>query len=168
MCDLERVIVDARNLKRFSFHCDRRLHCSLSLSSCHDLIELRLSRCSITDDLLHSYLSRFPLLEVLEITKCSMLQNVKISAQRLRRLKLLFGTDKIESVEIDAPTLSLFEFIAYEMPVLFSENVPCLMNVTHGLLRKVADSSWFSDLREFLGRSSQRKFFTLRFHQNEV
>ncbi|GMN37238.1 hypothetical protein TIFTF001_006663 [Ficus carica] len=90
-------------------------------------------------------------------------ENVKISVQRLRRLKLLFGTDKIESVEIDAPTLSLFEFIAYEMPVLFSENEPCLMNVTHGLLRKVADSSWFSDLRKFLGRS-----FPLRFHQNEV
>lgn len=167
--DLERVNIDAPNLKYFSFDVQRCLQCSVNLTSCHDLKELRLSSCNITDDVLHSHLSRFPLLQVLEIANCRMLRKVEISAQQLRSLRLVFGLTKTERIRVDAPILSSFEYTAFDMPVLFPENVPCPMKITYVAEHRVADSSWFCQLREFLGRSSRsRNFLTLRFYRCKV
>lgn len=165
VCDLERVDVDAVNLKHFWFSSGA----AFNLTSCHDLKELHINSFSITDDLLHSCLSRFPFLEVLELNNCQMLQKVEISAQRLRSLRLVFVCSKIERIQVDAPTLSLFKYRGQNMPGLFLENVPCPVDIDLRVkFRLVADSSWFYELREFLGHSSQRKFLNLDFIECKV
>ncbi|EXB97312.1 hypothetical protein L484_024173 [Morus notabilis] len=128
--ELERVDIDAPNLKQFIFRSYvLRLPCSVNLTSCHHLKELVLSNCRITDDSFHSHLSRFPLLENLDIVDCRMLRRIRISAQRLKRLELRPGQN-IEVIEIDAPTLLSFRFTAYNnMPLFFSKNVPCPMEI---------------------------------------
>ena len=168
VCDLQRVDVDAVNLKHFRFS-SAAAQSSFNLTSCHDLKELHINCFSITDDLLHSCLSRFPFLEVLELNNCQMLQKVEISAQRLRSLQLVFVCSKIERIQVDAPTLSLFKYSGHSMPGLFSENLLCPMDIDLIVnFRSAADSSWFYELREFLGHSSQRKFLNLYFIRCKV
>ncbi|PON75649.1 F-box domain containing protein [Trema orientale] len=171
VCELERVNIDAPNLKSFRLESLKPyLPTKLNLTSCHDLKKLTLIRCGITDDILHLHLSRFPLLEFLEICDCHMLRRIRISAQRLRCLHF-GGRDKIEMIEIDAPTLSSFRYTAYNIsaPLLFLRNVPCLMGIVYMFDQyNVLNSSWFLNLREFLGVPTQRKFFWLNFEANEV
>ncbi|GMN37049.1 hypothetical protein TIFTF001_006485 [Ficus carica] len=168
MRDLQSVNIDAPNLKHLSFDPRQRQPCSINFTSCHDLKELHLGSYGITDDLLHLYLSSFPLLEVLDIFNCDMLRKVEISSQQLRSLRLLLGCTEFERIQVDAPILSSFEFTAYHMPALFLENVSCLLKISYIVSDRVADSSWFSQLREFLGHLSQRKFLTLKFHKIEI
>ncbi|XP_024026754.1 putative F-box/LRR-repeat protein At3g18150 [Morus notabilis] len=160
--DLESVNIDAPNLKYFRIDANGP-KCCISLNSCYNLKELRLSGCGITDDLLHWYPSRFPFIEVLEISNCSLLRKFEISAQRLKRLRLFFGCLGVERIQVNAPTLSIFECMTFNKPVLIPENVPCLMKIVYAMHR-VADSSWFSELRKSLGHLPQRKLFTVEIH----
>ncbi|XP_010088376.2 uncharacterized protein LOC21391490 [Morus notabilis] len=174
--ELERVYIDAPNLKKFSLktyyarELPRNINLTgINLTSCHLLKTLHLSKCGITDDSFHSHLSRFSLLEDLEISDCRMLRRIKISVQRLKGLRL-GGCEKIEMIEIDAPILSSFRYKACNMPVLFSKNIPCPMEISYSMHTRGRQviSSWFLDLRKFLGASPQRKHFKLMHNESEV
>ena len=168
--ELLSVSVDAPNLKFFKYSSyEPNLPCKISLTSCHDLQDLSLNDCAITDDLFHSHLSGFPRLEALTMSGCYALQRVKISARRLSRLRLSH-CDKIEVIEIDAPHLSSFRYETSKMPILFYENVPCPIKITYVFRdnSRELSSSWFLKLREFLGASNQRNTFELNFVDKEV
>lgn len=105
--EIERVDVDSPSLKCFDFISNGpKLPCRINLTSCYDLKELHLTQCSITDDLLSVYFSRFPFLEDLAMFECHMLRTV--SAQRLRSLRFVW-CDEIKMIQVDALSLSKFE-----------------------------------------------------------
>ena len=168
---LDNISVDAPKLKYLNFnpYDQSSLPPKLSLTSCHDLRELRLTLCSVSDDWLHLYLPRFPFLKNLAITCSSLLQRVRISGRQLKTF-CLSGCNNIESVHIDAPNLSSFKLITRTMPVLVLENSSCHMDIEYVVCAEIAkvDSSWFLELRKFLGNSPQRKYFTLNYKNTEV
>lgn len=169
--EIERVSVDAASLKRFHFvsHAGR-LPCAIYLTSCSNLKDLCLANCAITDDLLHSYLSRFPLLEDLQIFHCHLLRRIRIPLQRLKRLDLCFRG--IEAIQIDAPTLSTFYYTAVtDLPLFSLENtIPCNMDFTYKLFATngQVDSFSFLKLREFLRVPTRGINFKLYFEDNKV
>ena len=169
--EIECVSVDAPSLKHFVFiSYEKNLPCVINLASCYNLKSMHLSNCSITDELLHSFLSKFSLLEDVKLKQCHMLRRIRISGHRLKSLEL--SNDEIEAIEIDAPNLSKFNFGTKKiMPVLFSENVTRFtMNVdytfttAHGRI----GSFWFLKLREFLGVSAQSINLKVTFVHNKV
>ena len=160
--ELERIDIDAPSLKELNYWSYQRSKLNtISLASCRDLTSLYLSQCVLTDDWLHSHLSRFPRLETLVITDSPALQNVRVPAPRLRTLHLS-ECENVEVVEIDAPTLSSFEFSGLNSPVLLSENVPCPMTIVHNLHNAELTTPWFLNLRNNLRVSTdQRKIVFL-------
>ncbi|EXC32534.1 hypothetical protein L484_002933 [Morus notabilis] len=144
-----------------------KLPCSINLTSCCDLKELHLTQCSITDDLLSVYFSRFPFLE--DLAMFELLRTVRISAQRLRSIRFVW-CDEIKMIQVDAPSLSKFEDKGFNIPDLIFYNAPYLVEIYHSFgpnYSKVV-SAWFCELRKYLGVSTQRKFVTLYFNRNEV
>ncbi|GMN37040.1 hypothetical protein TIFTF001_006496 [Ficus carica] len=131
--ELGSISIDAPNLKYFSFgsYTLSKLPCKYNLTSCHDLKDLRLCLCDITDESLNGYLSRFLFLENLEISGAPMPRSVRISAQQLKSL-CLRKCDNIEVIQIHAPSISLFKFRTCIIPDLVLENVTCPMEVEYG------------------------------------
>ncbi|XP_062088391.1 putative FBD-associated F-box protein At1g05080 [Humulus lupulus] len=180
---LSRVNINAPNLSTFSLEYfyqppppsdDPRLCCEMSLS-CHNLKSLTLSQCSISDHTLHSNLSRLPLLESLNIDDCYMLCTIRISAPQLKSIRLC-GRDNIKTINIiDAPSLSSFEYVAYNTNknplVFFSKSLQCPMEVVYEIDQyKKLDNSWFLKIREFLQVfcTDQSKTFQPYFKDCEV
>lgn len=169
--ELERVSVDAESLKRFSFlgH-DDEPPCAVYLNSCLDLKQVSLMNCAINDDLFHSYLSRFPLIEDLHIISFHMLRRISISLPRLKRLDLCLNG--IEAIQIDAPNLSSFVYSGSgDFPLLFSDKaIPCTMRISYTLCAKddQVDSFSFLKLRKFLGVPTQGIDIGLNFMDGEV
>ncbi|PON51003.1 LRR domain containing protein [Trema orientale] len=160
--ELETVHIDAVKLQGFRTYMPNLPAYGISFTSFCNLKQLSLNKCQITDDILHLHLSKFPLLERLQIFNCHMLRRVRIFAQRLRCLRL-GGFTMAEVIEIDCPTLSSFVYSASSTPVLISKNVPFAMDIEHRPPRCELISSWFLELREDLRFSYQSKNFALKF-----
>ena len=157
--DVECVKIEAPNLQYFRFSGSEQ--CLLDITACKDLKELCLDELNITDQLFHLNVSRFPLLESLVVSDCDMLGRIKISAQRLRDLRIS-GCQKLLDVEIDAPSLSFFRYFnnGDKMAKIFSKNAPCPLEFNLILDTHHVDTQWLLKLRELLLISNQRK--TLR------
>ncbi|XP_023903788.2 F-box protein At5g03100 [Quercus suber] len=103
--EVDSIKVEAANIQHFRFiKSHQRL---LDITACQNLKELYLRDLSITDQYLNFNIFRFPHLETLHVIGCNMLKRVKISAQRLRMLKIN-ACQKLEELEIDSPNLSSF------------------------------------------------------------
>lgn len=157
--DVECVKIEAPNLQYFRFSGSEQ--CLLDITACKDLKELCLDDLNITDQLFHFNVTRFPLLEGLVVSNCDMLRRIKISAQKLRDLRI-FGCQKLLDVEIDAPNLSFFQYFnnGDKMAKIFSKNAPCPLEFNLILDIDRVDTQWLLKLRELLLMSNQRK--TLR------
>ena len=160
--EVESIKVEAANIQHFRFiKSHQRL---LDITACQNLKELYLRDLSITDQYLNFNIFRFPHLETLHVIGCNMLKRVKISAQRLRMLKIN-ACQELEELEIDSPNLSSFVFCSFEnsIPMIFSKNAPCPFELT--FIVHFNDTLWFSfwllQLSELLEMSNQRKVLNL-------
>lgn len=109
----------------------------------------------------------FPSLRTLKLVIAACCEGLRFPCNDLRELG---GCEKIEMIEIYAPILSSFRYRACNMHVLFSKNVPCPMEISYSMHTRGRQviSSWFLDLRKFLGASPQRKHFKLMHNESEV
>ncbi|GMY34490.1 F-box/LRR-repeat protein At5g02910-like [Fagus crenata] len=164
--EVESVKVEAANLQYFSFVYSRQ--CLLDITACQNLKYLYFRDLNITDQYLHSNISRFPHLETLHVVCCKMLESVKISAPRLEGL-LIDECPNLLEVEIDTPNLSSFRYHSFRnvIPKIFSKNAPCPFELTFALCHNV-NTLWFLKLREFLVMSNQRKVLKLLIFCQEV
>lgn len=135
--------IELLRVREFNFFCSSvdSPRTIINLTSCYDLRKYDLHRSAITDELLHSLLSRFPLLEYLAIISCNMLQRVvRISAPSLTSLHF-YECNKIEVIEVDAPALSSFTHDAKSIPRSISSNTPPRVEIVRTLWDARVDTS---------------------------
>ncbi|CAL5361127.1 unnamed protein product [Camellia sinensis] len=92
------VEIEAPSLEYF--HYTNKKHSTyvktFNMSRCQNLKHLSLCNTDIEEGLFHDLVSKFPLLEILELSCCDMLKSIKISSSHLKRFTLHFNVHDVE------------------------------------------------------------------------
>ncbi|CAK7336495.1 unnamed protein product [Dovyalis caffra] len=108
-------------------------------------------------------ISNLPFLRILYLntTNGDRLKRVKVSSQRLVKLKLITS---LEAIVIDAPNLHTFKYAASTTPSVVSVYPSRLVKATYQLYTPIAgmNASFFLKLREIVEYFKQVERFTLR------
>ncbi|KAL0554178.1 hypothetical protein IC582_008095 [Cucumis melo] len=148
----------AINLQAFEFR-GQFQPCCINISSCKNLKTLKLSMVAITDDWFNRCFSEFPLLEILALSYCHMLESLRISSSHLKKF-ILCGCESVTRVDIDAPCLSRLEFSGDV--ISFSLNAPALSQADMELSPRIFDNPWVVKQIEFLAHFNHLKSLTLQ------
>lgn len=117
---------------------------------CKSLKKLSLTGTIITDHLFQDMFSKVPLLETLSLKNCHKLERIKISSDRLRKLKL--SCLKLVAAAIDTPNLHDLQFLTDVTCFLTPGNVPEQTKVAITIIsvEEKVDNLWFLRVREYL------------------
>ncbi|XP_038904992.1 F-box/LRR-repeat protein At3g03360-like [Benincasa hispida] len=155
---LYEIGIEAMNLQAFEFR-GQFQPCCINISSCKNLKTLKLSMVAIKDDWFHDCISEFPLLEMLALSYCHMLESLRISSPHLKKF-ILCGCESVTRVHIDTPCLSVLEFSGDV--ISFSLNAPALSQANVELSPRIFDNPWFVKQIEFLAHFNHLKVLTLQ------
>ncbi|TXG69031.1 hypothetical protein EZV62_003966 [Acer yangbiense] len=129
------------------------------------------SQCTSLEDLFlsdyqkfHALISKFPLLEDLNVCRCDPLEQIKISSHLLKKFSIGYCYG-LKAIDIDTPNLLSFTYDTCPIPV-FSINAPCLWEV--GFVQQIlgtekfdADTHWYLNIKKFLNASNQIEYLSL-------
>ncbi|XP_059307050.1 uncharacterized protein LOC132058611 [Lycium ferocissimum] len=184
---LEKVEIWAPNLKQFVYagmpleEYPRTLEpellpCTIDILDGHKTLEyLHLEATTMADQQFEYQLSMFPALEVLELTGCYVMKNIKVVSEKLKRFTLWHWQD-LEQVNVLAPNLMAFYFEGCKMP--FSISTMDLSNLECGRLDLSlqpsdsynfgdVDTSWYKNLLCFVQKFNYSNGLKLVFHCEE-
>ncbi|KAH7565228.1 hypothetical protein JRO89_XS09G0168400 [Xanthoceras sorbifolium] len=140
----------------------------IDMDGCPNLKVLQLSNVAFTDQEFHRLISKFPLLEDLNVGNCDLLERIAISSLLLKRLSigLCFS---LKEIDVDTPNLLSFCYDNYPIPVALI-NAPCPWKV--GFVTQVwgtdtSDTRWYLNMKEFLGASNQIEYLSFYGHGNK-
>lgn len=156
--------IKAMNLQAFELR-GQFQPCCININSCKNLKTLKLSMVAITDDWFHDCISEFPLLEMLALSYCHMLESLRISIPLLKKF-ILCGCECVTRVDISAPCLSVLEFSGDV--ISFSLNAPALSQANIELSPRIFDNPWFVKQIEFLAHFNHLKVLTLQSRTGKV
>ncbi|XP_059455171.1 F-box/LRR-repeat protein At3g26922-like [Corylus avellana] len=159
--ELHSLEIEASNLEFLHLKCLKS--CQIYLLSCKNLKKLRLEYMMVTDKWLHDVLSKQPLIEILTLIDCDMLERIKISSDCMKRLTF-YRCRKLVEVNIVTPNLHRLEYCGD--PISFSSNTSTLLEVK---LRFWSDH-WIYGVEkiEFLSKLNHLKLVTWRAHRAKV
>ena len=168
---LKKVDVSAPNLHTFWYCGKKSTPCKVNLEGCKSLKRLTLEHPQVTRDFCEHQISKFPLLEKLDLSLSNKMKYVTISNPQLQRI-VLKGCNKLGFVLINAPNLLSFEYKGETMPYI--EISPfCLTDAKLSIESKgkrqdiiYGDQFWFL-AREFI-KKFDPKGFKLVLHSNKV
>ncbi|XP_030965768.1 uncharacterized protein LOC115986647 [Quercus lobata] len=108
--ELKMVELEASNL---CYACITAYHASeINLVQCKNLKELNLEALCIADEWFRNHISQLPLIEVVTLSNCNKLKNIKISSHILKKLYLHMCKELIE-VELDTPALLKLSYLGW-------------------------------------------------------
>ncbi|KAG7018303.1 putative F-box/LRR-repeat protein, partial [Cucurbita argyrosperma subsp. argyrosperma] len=155
LCELG---IKAMNLEAFEFS-GQYQPCCIDISSCKNLKTLILTMVAITDDWFHDCIIEFPMLEMLALSYCHMLESLRISSSHLKKF-ILCGCESVTRLDIDAPCLLELEYSGDL--ISFSLNTPALLRADVHLSPRIFDNPWFVKQIEFLAHFNHLEVLTLR------
>ncbi|XP_057797202.1 putative F-box/LRR-repeat protein At3g18150 [Salvia miltiorrhiza] len=123
----KRIEIAALNLETFWFHAKENQKCRIDLKCTQNLRNLTLKGSGMRDFAFEECISMSPLLEKLELRKCTRIEKLRICSHTLKSLALI-QCSKLKEVDVNAPYLHFFE---YDGPVMFFPflNAPRLSQV---------------------------------------
>ncbi|KAL5539592.1 hypothetical protein UlMin_046165 [Ulmus minor] len=136
-----------------------------NLSSCGKIQKLSLmSINTFTGGMMEDLILQLPLLEYLDISFCSKIQNLKIYKQHLKRFVFIGNDCCPESViTIHAPNLVSFRLLQRCVPSNFSVIAPKILDADINICgQKPYDFQWYLNLHNFLSQFDISKQLTLR------
>ncbi|GJV10700.1 F-box domain containing protein [Tanacetum coccineum] len=158
---LERIDVEAPNLSYFLLDSNKEKAPSMFMASCKKLTIFCYSGSPLK--ILNDFLSNFPLIEILCLDLPPHVNNLRLSNHSLRKIRLHSHCD-LEKIDLNTPSLLLFELIEYDRANIrsLSKNYSylskgCMKCVTQYSL----DILWFQKLRKFLEKNSIFKVLKL-------
>jgi hypothetical protein len=157
---LESVEIEASNLESLVFKL--RIPCQINLGQCENLKKLVLYSCNITDKWLHEFLSKYPLIDCLDLANCSMLERIKISSNCMKSLTFI-SCHRLVEVDIVTPNLHRLEY--YGEVISFSLNSSSPSEVS---LIFTGDTDLDAEMIEFLAKLSQPKLLTWSYFDAKV
>lgn len=110
----KRIEIAAPKLETFWFHAKKNQKCKINLKCSENLRNLTLKDSGMRDSAFEYCISMSPLLERLELRKCTRIKKLKICSLTLKSLALI-KCSKLKEVEVNAPYLNSFQ---YEGPVM--------------------------------------------------
>lgn len=161
--------IEAPSLQRLSLGHEnyRILPSKFNLIACQNLISLCLRRVLISDQPFSDLISGFPLLEVLCVVDCDLLERVKIPNRCLKKLLLYSST--IAEVDIDSPNLISLFYSGKMVPLVASTCGSGQWEASIALrANDRMDSHWFCKMRDLLAKSKHFNALTLRINCSEV
>ena len=112
-------------------------------------------------DLLENISSKFPTLEVLEISEWKM-TDIEISCQTLRVLTLENCRD-LEVMEVDTPNLVSLHCRMNKLP-FYSFDAPSLQEVELKFYLRSCSNLWFDELKKLVGKFNNSEGLNLVIH----
>ncbi|TXG68996.1 hypothetical protein EZV62_003931 [Acer yangbiense] len=168
--ELKSVKVAAPSLQQLVIIGGVRRSIVIDVAECSNLKVLKLKAVNLIDQEFHRLMSKFSVLEDLEVTLCALLEQIMISSDRLKKLRISYCI-KLKEIEIDTPNLLSLHY--WNHPILTSKvNVPCpwklyFINAVDELGNKVdPDVQWFLNMKRFLGASNQIKLLSINVKSN--
>ncbi|KAL4365372.1 hypothetical protein HN51_025853 [Arachis hypogaea] len=152
---LNTVDLSAPNLDTFWYRGKKSTSCKVNLEGCKSLRRLSLDHPQVTREFCKNEISKFPLLENLDLSLPDKMKYVTISNPQLRRI-VLKGSNKLSFVLIDTPNLLSFEYKGETMPYVRIDPF-CLRDAKLSLESRDQDIV-HGDRFWFLARAFIRKF----------
>lgn len=100
--------------------------CQFSLVPFENLKEIYLSSSNMTDKWLHALLSKYQLIEILDLHDCEMLKMINISSHLMKSLTII---NCIRLVEVKIATPNLHRLKYYGGAISFSSNILTLPEI---------------------------------------
>ncbi|KAK9987578.1 hypothetical protein SO802_027817 [Lithocarpus litseifolius] len=144
---------------RYSYGLENE-HCDIYLEACKNLKRLYFHNIMAVD-LLENISSKFPTLEVLEISEWKM-TDIEISCQTLRVLTLENCRD-LEMVEVDTPNLVSLHCRMNKLP-FYSFDAPSLQEVELKFYLRSCSNLWFVELKKLVGKFNNSEGLNLVIH----
>lgn len=170
--EVESVDIVAPSLQTLSYGC---FGLSGKLPKFHvdgcgqSLIKLCLTGTLVTEQLFNDLLSRLPLLEILHLDHCKMLERINISGRRLKVLELE-NRGNLVAIEIDTPNLHLLKYRTVGLPYLLFGNISDHIEIEIRIIdyQDMLDTHWFFRLKEFLTTFKEIKSLEISLHLGAV
>ncbi|KAK3219834.1 hypothetical protein Dsin_013804 [Dipteronia sinensis] len=125
----------------------------IDMAGCPNLKLLKLQNVGFTEQKFHELISKFPLLEDLNVSRCDPLEQIKISSHLLKKFSIGYCY-RMKAIDIDAPNLLSFTYdLTCPIPV-FSINAPILWKV--GFVHQIP----VFNIKEFLNSSNQIEYLS--------
>ncbi|KAL5757862.1 hypothetical protein ACOSP7_020473 [Xanthoceras sorbifolium] len=157
--ELERVEISVLSLQQFVLSSEPvRGSIAIEMAGCPNLKVLQFSGFAFKDREFRRLISKFPLLENLNINACDLLEQITISSNLLRDLHISHCFN-LKEIDVDTPNLQSFSYVNH--PILISSiNAPCpwkvsFMNEVRQGNAVAPDTQWYLNVRKFLGVSNE-------------
>ncbi|KAL5710565.1 hypothetical protein ACHQM5_021112 [Ranunculus cassubicifolius] len=152
--NLKNFRMDIPNIELFKFHNGT----SPFVNQCQfRMLKIVSLVAEINNAMLRDLTSKCLLLEDLSLVRCTILNQIKISNDRLKRLKLC-NCNELKTVELDAMGLKYFEYVGKEVVELTQFNTPSKVEVRIELNECKIEPD---KLKTFLGMFNHVKLVTL-------
>lgn len=137
----------------------------ITVIACKTLTSLQLNGAVVTDEWVEQIFSCLPNIEIFCLISCPLLNTMKISSDRLKRLAAS-ACDNLDAVDVDAPNLLLFTYgVHYGTTLKLKASHLLVANLNLEL--ETPDSHWYSKLTKSLDNFSHSKSVNLRCHYAE-
>ncbi|MED6110417.1 hypothetical protein PIB30_042646 [Stylosanthes scabra] len=121
LAGIQEVHIDSKNLEKLLYEpLNFKAPFKLNFDSCRNLRCLQLlhlQSATIVDKWFLELFSKYPFLESLKLSDCSMSERINISSAQLKVLELMFCSN-LKEVNIDAPNLLSFDYGGADKPVI--------------------------------------------------
>ncbi|TXG69029.1 hypothetical protein EZV62_003964 [Acer yangbiense] len=118
---LRSIKIVVPSLQQFIFDSEsyRELNIVIDMAGCPNLKLLKLSNVGFTEQKFHELISKFSLLEDLNVCRCDPLEQIKISSHLLKKFSIGYCYG-LKAIDIDTPNLLSFTYDTCPIPNSFS------------------------------------------------
>ena len=161
---LKMVELEASNLY---YACITAYYASeINLVQCKNLKELNLEAQCIADEWFRNHISQLPLIEVVTLSNCNKLKNIKISSHILKKL-YLHMCKELTKVELDTPALLKLSYLGWSNLSLSLNASAYLSEVIYQMLSPI--NLWDVQKIELISKlSNSKSLHLLRFESAKV
>lgn len=161
---LKMVELEASNLY---YACITAYYASeINLVQCKNLKELNLEAQCIADEWFRNHISQLPLIEMVTLSNCNKLKNIKISSHILKKL-YLHMCKELTKVELDTPALLKLSYLGWSNLSLSLNASAYLSEVIYQMLSPI--NHWDVQKIELISKlSNSKSLHLLRFESAKV